>query len=195
MEKEKEKIKEIFVRNVDGRPFFEKIVEGMDLNGGIVFNYSSFEQMRRIFETNRVRVSLDTIALYVCGMYNITLDELRSKSRLSQYVHARQIFCYISYLLQSETLDIIGYYVSKDHATVSHSKIVCENAIEMHDRILYENLVAALIHFGLWDNENQKVKMFQKDESIKTEKIRIFNKNKKGMKYGKRNYRGKGIAK
>ena len=58
----------------------------------------------------------------VCDYFNISRDELLSKTRKRQIVQARQIAMYMSRNLISCSLSTIGAEIGgKDHATVLHA--------------------------------------------------------------------------
>ena len=58
----------------------------------------------------------------VCDYFNITRDDLMSKTRKRQIVQARQIAMYMSRSLINCSLSTIGSEIGgKDHATVLHA--------------------------------------------------------------------------
>ena len=67
-------------------------------------------------------VSIDKVQRVVCDYFNITRDELLSKTRKRQIVQARQIAMYMSRSLINCSLSTIGSEIGgKDHATVLHA--------------------------------------------------------------------------
>lgn len=67
-------------------------------------------------------VTLDKVQKVVCEYFNITRDDLLSKTRKRQIVQARQIAMYISRNLINCSLSTIGAEIGgKDHATVLHA--------------------------------------------------------------------------
>ena len=67
-------------------------------------------------------VTIDKVQKVVCDYFNITRDDLLSKTRKRQIVQARQIAMYMSRNLISCSLSTIGSEIGgKDHATVLHA--------------------------------------------------------------------------
>ena len=67
-------------------------------------------------------ISMDKVQKAVCQYFNITMDNLLSKSRKRQIVQARQIAMYMSRNLLKCSLSAIGAELGgKDHSTVLHS--------------------------------------------------------------------------
>lgn len=68
-------------------------------------------------------VSIDKVQKTVCDYFNITRDDILSKSRKRQIVQARQIAMYLSRnLITNCSLSTIGAEIGgKDHATVLHA--------------------------------------------------------------------------
>ena len=67
-------------------------------------------------------VTIDKVQKVVCDYFNITRDDLLSKTRKRQIVQARQIAMYMSRSLINCSLSTIGSEIGgKDHATVLHA--------------------------------------------------------------------------
>ena len=67
-------------------------------------------------------VTIDKVQKIVCDYFNISRDELVSKTRKRQIVQARQIAMYMSRNLINCSLSTIGMEIGgKDHATVLHA--------------------------------------------------------------------------
>ena len=67
-------------------------------------------------------VTIDKVQKVVCDYFNITRDDLLSKTRKRQIVQARQIAMYMSRNLINCSLSTIGAEIGgKDHATVLHA--------------------------------------------------------------------------
>ena len=67
-------------------------------------------------------VTIDKVQKVVCDYFNITRDQLLSKTRKRQIVQARQIAMYMSRSLINCSLSTIGAEIGgKDHATVLHA--------------------------------------------------------------------------
>ena len=67
-------------------------------------------------------ITIDKVQKVVCDYFNISRDELLSKTRKRQIVQARQIAMYMSRNLINCSLSTIGAEIGgKDHATVLHA--------------------------------------------------------------------------
>ena len=67
-------------------------------------------------------VTIDKVQKVVCDYFNITLEDLLSKTRKRNIVQARQIAMYMSRNLINVSLSTIGSEIGgKDHATVLHA--------------------------------------------------------------------------
>jgi chromosomal replication initiator protein len=67
-------------------------------------------------------LTIDKVQKVVCDYFNITRDDLLSKTRKRQIVQARQIAMYMSRSLINCSLSTIGAEIGgKDHATVLHA--------------------------------------------------------------------------
>ena len=77
---------------------------------------------QKIVGEEQVDVSIDKVQKVVCDYFNITKDDLLSKTRKRQIVQARQIAMYMSRSLINCSLSTIGAEIGgKDHATVLHA--------------------------------------------------------------------------
>ena len=65
---------------------------------------------------DRIDILIDT----VCQFYNITIDQLKSRSRHGYIVEARRMYCYLARVLTPKSLKDIGLKIDRDHATVLH---------------------------------------------------------------------------
>jgi len=63
---------------------------------------------------------IDILIETVCQFYEITYDELKSRSRQGYIVEARRMYCYLARVLTSKSLQHIGKKIDRDHATVLH---------------------------------------------------------------------------
>ena len=76
----------------------------------------------KIVGEQKSEVTIDMVQKVVCDYFNITRDELLSKTRKRQIVQARQISMYMSRSLINCSLSTIGAETGgKDHATVLHA--------------------------------------------------------------------------
>ena len=76
----------------------------------------------KIVGEEKVDVTIDKVQKVVCDYFNISRDDLLSKTRKRQIVQARQIAMYMSRSLINCSLSTIGAEIGgKDHATVLHA--------------------------------------------------------------------------
>jgi chromosomal replication initiator protein len=76
----------------------------------------------KIVGEQQTDVTIDKVQKVVCEYFNITRDDLLSKTRKRQIVQARQIAMYMSRNLINCSLSTIGAEIGgKDHATVLHA--------------------------------------------------------------------------
>ena len=80
------------------------------------------EVSSQIVKENDAELTADKIIGTVCDYFNITRDEILSKSRKREIAQARQIAMYLCRKLMSQSLSAIGAELGgKDHATVLHA--------------------------------------------------------------------------
>lgn len=79
----------------------------------------------------------------VCKYYDLDYNLLSGKSRKSNIVKARQIYCYFCRVLTNSTLYSISAKIDKDHATVIHSVNKIKNEMELYVNL---NIEIRLIH-------------------------------------------------
>ena len=77
---------------------------------------------QKIVGEQQNEITIDKVQRVVCDYFNITRDDLLSKTRKRQIVQARQIAMYMSRTLINCSLSTIGAEIGgKDHATVLHA--------------------------------------------------------------------------
>ena len=86
----------------------------------------------------------NNLILDVCGMYDITLENLTSKTRLRRVVEARFILFYILHKVQNRTSIEVGKMFNKDHATVLHGCNTISGFIEFDKK--FEEKITKLIN-------------------------------------------------
>jgi len=69
-----------------------------------------------------IYLNLYTILETICKFYNVSIEEVQSKSRLLTIVKARHIYFYIANLSTEKSLEEIGKIINRDHSTVIHGK-------------------------------------------------------------------------
>ncbi len=78
---------------------------------------------------DRIDILIDT----VCQFYDITYDELKSRSRQGYKVEARRMYCYLARVLTRKSLKDIGLKIDRDHATVLHQYKNMSGYVEICD--------------------------------------------------------------
>lgn len=56
-----------------------------------------------------------------CTAFGVSVDAVKSRSRIEQIVFARQAYCYIASRRTEQSLASIGKLINRDHSTVSVS--------------------------------------------------------------------------
>ena len=74
----------------------------------------------------------ETIIEKVAAFYNITIKDIKGKSRKRQFVKARFIAMYLIKNNTSLTLKTIGDIVGRDHTTIIHSLQTIQNTLSLH---------------------------------------------------------------
>lgn len=78
--------------------------------------------LKNIVEGSGSEIGIDKILKTVADFYSLSVDDLRSKSRKQEIVHARQIAMYLAKEYTKHTLKAIGYHFGgRDHTTVIHA--------------------------------------------------------------------------
>ena len=70
---------------------------------------------------SRSSITLDSIKKLVCKYYNVTIDDLTSRSRRQAIVRPRQIAMYLSRQYTDHSLQAIGKSFNRYHATTLHA--------------------------------------------------------------------------
>ncbi len=97
-------------------------------------------------------VTIDGIKKLVCKYYNVTLQDLLSRSRKQAIVKPRQIAIYLSRRYTDQTLQAIGKSFNRYHATALHAIDTVEKGIKQktviqkHVEYLSEKIESGQIH-------------------------------------------------
>jgi len=78
-----------------------------------------------------MKTLLESILLDVSTATGVSVDDMKGKSRIREYVLARQFYCKIAKDSTAYSFRSIGAYINRDHATVIHSVKVVENVREV----------------------------------------------------------------
>lgn len=80
---------------------------------------------------NTKKISISDIAKAVCEHSDVTLGEIRSRSRVREIVRPRQEIMYLACKLCPHlSLPQIGLYLKRDHTTIMHGRNVHRKRIE-----------------------------------------------------------------
>jgi hypothetical protein len=71
-------------------------------------------------DRDSVIFSLESARKAVCEAFDVTKDELMSKSRAGYITVPRFAFMYLSYYLTDNSTTVVGQYLSRDHTTIIH---------------------------------------------------------------------------
>lgn len=92
------------------------------------------EIANKFVKSNSREITVEYIQKTVCNYYNITVDQMLSRSRKSNIVAARHISMYLSRKLTGNSLVTIGDKCGKkDHATVLHACKSIENTCQTNE--------------------------------------------------------------
>lgn len=92
--------------------------------------------VKRVVKTTAEKkpISIDEILTKVCAFYNVSKDDIFTKSRKKNFVQARQVSMYMAQTYTDASLNRIGKLIGKrDHATVLYA---CN---QVRDRIKVDN--------------------------------------------------------
>ena len=89
-----------------------------------------------LHEENMAKVTIDQIQKKVAEFYQIRFSELIGRRRTSEIVFPRQVAMYISRMLTSDPLKLIGdAFGGRDHGTVIHACKQVENIMEQDSSV------------------------------------------------------------
>jgi chromosomal replication initiator protein len=89
----------------------------------------------KLVKNSKKEISVDYIQKVVCDYFNITPDQMHSRTRKREIVQARQVAMYFSKSLTKSSLASIGSQIGgKDHATVLHACKTVNNLIDTDKR-------------------------------------------------------------
>lgn len=95
--------------------------------------------LKNIVQNSEPELNVDQIQKSTSKQFNITLEELKSKTRKKEVVTARQVAMYLSKEYTKHSLKVIGYHFGgRDHATVIHAVKCVQEMIENNPQIAEE---------------------------------------------------------
>lgn len=69
------------------------------------------------------KYSNEEVLDFICSVYNINPQDVKTRSRKGMLNHARQLFCFISYYYSiANSFEEIGRFIGRHHATVLHAR-------------------------------------------------------------------------
>lgn len=78
--------------------------------------------LRNIVQNDEKEINIDTVQELVADFYNISVADLKAKSRKREVVYPRQVAMYLAKELTELSLKSIGYHFGgRDHSTVIHA--------------------------------------------------------------------------
>lgn len=93
----------------------------------------------KLFKTTKSTRSdslkVEVISKCTLDYFNLTLVQMKKKTRKGDPIKARQIFCTMAKEMTDLTLEYIGGLVNQDHSTVLHSCNVLSNARDTKDEL------------------------------------------------------------
>lgn len=93
------------------------------------------EVLQKLIQERKREITIDHIQSSVCDYFDLTINELHSKSRKREIVQARQIAMYFAKKLTKHSLTTIGSKIgNKDHATVLHANRTVKNLMDTDKR-------------------------------------------------------------
>jgi len=85
------------------------------------------------------KINKEEILRIVCNELEMEFDELKNrKTRLREFVYARQLYGYFCKIYTKESLSSIGKFINKDHATIIHSVKQINNFKDVDKKIKNE---------------------------------------------------------
>jgi chromosomal replication initiator protein len=92
--------------------------------------------LKNIIQSTNPEVSVDQIQKVTAKQFNVTLEDLKSKTRKKEVVTARQVAMYLSKEYTKNSLKVIGYHFGgRDHATVIHAVRCVQDMIDKNGSI------------------------------------------------------------
>lgn len=81
---------------------------------------------------------LDNILKVVCSFFEVTIEDLKSKRRIPEFVIARRFYCYLAREKTKASLHQIGKKINRDHSTVLYSCNVVSDELRLYTDVKYK---------------------------------------------------------
>ena len=82
----------------------------------------TYQSQEEIMRYQRVKLSLFKIAMVTADHFNIQISDITGKCQAGDIMKARLIFCVMARSKTEMTLERIGLFINRDHATVRHAQ-------------------------------------------------------------------------
>lgn len=103
------------------------------------------EALRDLIRESRVTLTIEQIQQVVCEYFDVTTDQIRSKTRKREIVQARQVAMYFCKQFTQHSLKSIGlHFGGRDHSTVIHACQSVENLMETDPK--FQGIIEELRH-------------------------------------------------
>ena len=102
---------------------------------GIPIDLNLAESVVKNIVRQRKRITIDVIKKLVCKYYNISIEDVMSRSRKQNFLRPRQIAIYLSRHYTDAPLQSIGKSFNRYHATALHSINCIERGIKQNSSI------------------------------------------------------------
>ncbi len=97
------------------------------------------QMLKNLIKNANREISIDYIQKLVCEYFNISVDDVKSKTRKREIVQARQIAMYFAKDLTKASLKNIGsHFGNRDHSTVIHACQTVNDLIETDKKFRYD---------------------------------------------------------
>jgi chromosomal replication initiator protein len=102
---------------------------------GVPIDLPLAESVVKHIASQRKKITLEVIKNLVCKYYNISLEDLTSRSRRQNLVRPRQIAIYLARRLTDAPLQVIGKNFNRYHATALHSINCIERGLKVDNAL------------------------------------------------------------
>ena len=98
-------------------------------------NLSLAESVVKNIVRQRKRITIEVIKKLVCKYYDISIEDVMSRSRKQNFVRPRQVAIYLARNYTDAPLQTIGKSFNRYHATALHSIKCIERGIKQNSAI------------------------------------------------------------
>ena len=102
---------------------------------GIPIDLGLAESVVKHIVCQRKRITIEAIKKLVCKYYNVSIDDIMSRSRKQNFVRPRQMAIYLSRRYTDSPLQSIGKSFNRYHATALHSINCIERGLKDNSSI------------------------------------------------------------